>query len=116
MQNRRIQHFSVIFLLFGKLKLEVGRKEAPTLQFLTMKDKDPKDISDLLSDLKIKDNENNLGKYTIKKLDVKVDVKILYISIGGSKKLGRIFLKSTCMFHQRKEISSFLNYYLLMYL
>ena len=46
-----------------------------------MKDKDPKDISDLLSDLKIKDNENNLGKYTIKKLDVKVDIKILYISI-----------------------------------
>ena len=63
------------------MKLEVGRKEAPTLQFLTMKDKDPKDISDLLSDLKIKDNENNLGKYTIKKLDVKVDIKILYISI-----------------------------------
>ena len=72
MQNRRIQHFSVIFLLYGKLKLEVGRKEAPTLQFLTMKDKDPKDISDLLSDLKIKDNENNLGKYMIKELDIKI--------------------------------------------
>ena len=43
-----------------------------------MKDKDPKDISDLLSDLKIKDNENNLGQYTIKKLDVIVDIKILY--------------------------------------
>ena len=37
-----------------------------------MKDKDPKDISDLLSDLKVKDNENNLGKYMIKELDIKI--------------------------------------------
>ena len=89
------------------MKLEVGRKEAPTLQFLTMKDKDPKDISDLLSDLKIKDNENNLGKYTIQKLDF----KIVNIDIV-QENLGRIFL--TTMFHQRKEVSLFLNYFLLM--
>ena len=89
------------------MKLEVGRKEAPTLQFLTMKDKDPKDISDLLSDLKVKDNENNLGKYTIQKLDI----KIVYIDIV-QENLGRIFL--TTIFHHRKEVSLFLNYFLLM--
>ena len=65
-----------------------------------MKDKDPKDISDLLSDLKIKDNENNLGKYTFKKLDVKVDIKILYIDIT-QEKLGRTLVNN--MYHQRKE-------------
>ena len=78
------------------MKLEVGRKEAPTLQFLTMKDKDPKDISDLLSDLKVKDNENNLGKYTIQKLDI----KIVYIDIV-QENLGRIFL--TTIFHHKKK-------------
>ena len=82
------------------MKLEVGRKEAPTLQFLTMKDKDPKDISDLLSDLKIKDNENNLGKYTMKKLDVKVDIEFLYFDIM-QEKLRRILVNT--MYHQRKE-------------